>query len=153
MKSSKLVTGLAAALIATGMSACATNTSPDTFNRSEAGRAQSVEWGTVEAVREVMIQNDSRGVATVTGAVLGGIAGSTLGGGRRANTAGAVAGAAAGGAAGSGMSRGARAGVELTVALESGRSVAIAQDGNINDFRVGDRVRVASDGVTTRVSR
>ena len=64
-----------------------------------------------------------------------------------------MAGAAAGGAAGSGMSRGARAGVELTVALESGRSVAVAQDGNINDYRVGDRVRVASDGVTMRVTR
>ena len=71
MKSSKLVTGLAAALIAVGMSACATNTSPSTFNRSEAGRPQSVEWGTVEAVREVMIQNDSRGVARITGWLAG----------------------------------------------------------------------------------
>ena len=45
----------------------------------------------VTAVRAVTIQNDSTGVGTATGAVLGGIAGSTVGGGRRANTAGAVA--------------------------------------------------------------
>lgn len=139
--------------IAAGLSACATNTSPNTFNRSEVGRAQTVEWGTVEALRGVMIQNDSRGVATVTGALLGGIAGSTIGSGTRANTAGAVAGAAAGGAVGNAASRGSRAGIELTVTLDSGRSIAVAQDGDINEFRVGDRVRVASDGVTTRVTR
>lgn len=132
---------------------CATHTTPNTFNRSEVGRAQSVEWGTVQNIRAVQIQNDSRGVATVTGAALGGIAGSTLGGGSRANAAGAIAGAVAGGAAGNALSRSARNGVEVTVRLESGRTIAVAQDGNANDFRVGDRVQVASDGVTTRVSR
>ena len=132
---------------------CATHTTGSTFNRSEVGRAQTVEWGTVQSIRDVQIQNDSRGVATVTGAALGGIAGSTLGGGRRANTAGAIAGAVAGGAAGNALSRSARNGVEITVQLENGRTVAVAQDGNSGDYRVGDRVRVASDGVTTRVSR
>lgn len=135
------------------LAACSTHTTPSTFNRGEAGRTQTVEWGTVESVRDVQIQNDSRGVATATGAALGGIAGSTIGGGRRANTAGAIAGAAAGGAAGNAMARSARNGVEITVRLESGRTVAVAQDGTSNDFRSGDRVRVASDGVTTRVSR
>lgn len=144
-------TVLLAAALFTG--ACATHTTPSTFNRSEVGRAQTVEWGTVQAIRDVQIQNDSRGVATVTGAALGGIAGSTIGGSSRANAAGAIAGAVAGGAAGNALSRGARNGVEITVQLESGRTVAVAQDGNANDYRVGDRVRVASDGTTTRVSR
>lgn len=147
--------GATTALLATALftGACSTHTTPSTFNRSEVGRAQTVEWGTVQAIRDVQIQNDSRGVATVTGAALGGIAGSTLGGGSRANAAGAIAGAVAGGAAGNALSRGARNGVEITVQLESGRTVAVAQDGNSNDYRVGDRVRVASDGTTTRVSR
>lgn len=145
----------ASALLASSLliGACATHTTPNTFNRSEVGRAQTVEWGTIQSIRDVQIQNDSRGVATVTGAAVGGIAGSTIGGGRRANAVGAIVGAAAGGAAGNALARGARNGVEITVQLENGRTVAVAQDGNAADYRVGDRVRVSSDGVTTRVSR
>ncbi|HEY0332441.1 MAG TPA: hypothetical protein VGC74_01825 [Stenotrophomonas sp.] len=150
----KISVGMAGlVLVALAAGGCATHTTPSTFNRSEVGRAQSVEWGTVENIRAVQIQNDSRGVATVTGAALGGIAGSTLGGGSRANAAGAIAGAVAGGAAGNALSRSARNGVEITVRLESGRSIAVAQDGNPTDYRVGDRVQVASDGVTTRITR
>lgn len=142
-----LVLGLVA------VSGCATHSTPTTFNRSEVGTARTVEWGTVRGLRDVTIQTDSRGVATATGAVLGGIAGSTIGSGTRANTAGAVAGAAAGGAAGNAMARGARAGVEITVELESGRTIAVTQDGTSQQFRVGDRVQVSSDGTTTRVTR
>ena len=142
-------------LIALGLVAvagCETSPSSSTFNRSEVGVAQTVEWGTITAIRDVTIQNDSRGVATVTGALLGGIAGSTIGRGTRANTAGAVAGAAAGGAVGRGMARGNHPGVEITVQLESGRTVAVAQDGRSTDYRVGDRVRVTTDGAVSRVT-
>ncbi|WP_342315851.1 glycine zipper 2TM domain-containing protein [Lysobacter sp. FW306-1B-D06B] len=124
-----------------------------TVGSSEVGTARSVEWGKVRRVLAVTIQNDSRGVGTATGAALGGIAGSTIGGGRRANTAGAVAGAVAGGAVGNRASRGGRSGIEVTVELESGRTIAVTQEGSVNEFRVGDRVQVASDGRTTRVSR
>lgn len=144
------------ALIALGLvaaSGCATHSTPNTFNRSQVGAVQSVEQGTVHALRDVTIQTDSRGIATATGAVLGGIAGSTIGSGTRANTAGAVAGAAAGGALGNTMARGARPGVELTIELDNGRTIAVVQDGSSQDFRVGDRVRVTSDGTTTRVAR
>lgn len=145
-----------AVLVAVGLvalSGCKTHTTPSTFNRSEVGTARTVEWGTVRALRDVTIQNDSRGVGTATGAVLGGIAGSTIGGSSRANAAGAVAGAAAGGAAGNAMARGSRAGVEITVELQSGRTIAVTQDGSSQQFRVGDRVQVSSDGTTTRVTR
>jgi len=120
---------------------------------SEVGTARSVEFGKVRRVLSVTIQNDSRGVGTATGAALGGIAGSTIGGGRRANTAGAVAGAVAGGAIGNRVSRGAQSGIEITVELESGRTIAVTQEGSVHDFRVGDRVQVASDGRTSRVTR
>ena len=105
--------------------------------------------GEVTAVRAVTIQNDSTGVGTATGAVLGGIAGSTVGGGRRANTAGAVAGAAAGGAAGNAIAGSTTAGVEVTVLLENGQSIAVVQAGSPNEFRVGDSVRVSSDGAVS----
>ncbi|MDI9237774.1 glycine zipper 2TM domain-containing protein [Lysobacter sp. LF1] len=124
-----------------------------TVGRSEVGTARSVEWGKVRRVLAVNIQNDNRGVGTATGAALGGIAGSTIGGGRRANTAGAVAGAVAGGAVGNRMARGGRQGIEVTVELESGRTIAVTQEGSVNEFRVGDRVQVSSDGANTRVSR
>ncbi len=147
--------GAATALLASAlfMTACATHTTPGTFNRSEVGRAQDVQMGTVQSIRAVQIQNDSRGVATIVGAGIGGVAGSSIGGGSRANTIGAIAGAAAGGAAGNALARSARNGVEITVQLENGRTVAVVQDGNPNDYRVGDRVRVSSDGTTTRVTR
>jgi len=134
-------------------SGCATHSTPSTFNRSEVGAARTVQMGTVRGLRDVTIQNDQRGVATGTGAVLGGIAGSTIGSGTRANTAGAVAGAVAGGAAGNAMARGSRAGVEVTVELDSGGTIAVTQDGTSQQFRVGDRVQVSSDGTTTRVTR
>lgn len=153
MKAGMLVKPVALSICIMALGGCATHTSPQTFNQSEVGRRQTVEMGTVYALREVTIQNDSRGVARITGALLGGIAGSTIGGGNRANAAGAVAGAAAGGALGNAAATGTRPGIEITVDLDSGLTVAVAQDGNINQFRVGDRVRVTSDGATTRISR
>lgn len=133
------------------LSGCATPNS--NVGSNQVNRAQTVQWGEVEAVSAVTIQNQNTGVGTATGAVLGGIAGSTIGGGNRAPIAGATAGAVAGGAAGNAMASSTSPGVEVVVRLESGQSVAVIQAGSPNDFRVGDRVRVSSDGVTTRVSR
>ena len=149
----KTVSALVLACGVIAASGCATHSTPSTFNRSEVGAARTVERGVIRSLRDVTIQNDSRGVGTATGAVLGGIAGSTIGGSHRANAAGAVGGAAGGGAAGNAMARGTRAGVEITVELESGRTVAVTQDGSSQQFRVGDRVQVSSDGRTTRVTR
>lgn len=152
MKQKTLLTATALALAIAGLSGCATQSSPNTFTRSEAGRAQSVDIGTVTALRAVTIQNDSRGVATATGAVLGGLVGNTIGGGR-GRTAATVGGAVAGGAAGNAIAGTTRPGVEVTVRLESGRTIAVVQEGSPDEFRVGDSVRVTSDGITTRVSR
>ena len=133
------------------ISGCATPNS--NVGSNQVNRAQTVQWGEVEAVSAVTIQNQNTGVGTATGAVLGGVAGSTIGGGSRAPIAGATAGAVAGGAAGNAIASSTTPGVEVVVRLESGQSVAVIQAGSPNDFRVGDRVRVSSDGVTTRVSR
>mgnify|MGYP006879907271 CR=1 FL=1 len=45
------------------------------------------------------------------------------------------------------------AAVEFTVRLDSGRTIAVVQPGSVDDYRVGDRVRVTNDGTTTRVAR
>lgn len=152
MKQQAFSTAAAIVLGIAGLTGCATSSSPSTFTRSEVGRAQTVEAGTVTAIREVTIQNDSRGVATATGAVLGGLAGNMVGGGR-GRTAATVGGVVAGGAAGNAIAGTTRPGVEITVQLESGRTVAVVQEGSPDQFRVGDAVRVTSDGVTTRVAR
>jgi outer membrane lipoprotein SlyB len=147
-----IAVALFAAVVAAG---CATPQSADTVRRGETLRAQSVELGVVESVRGVNIEAGSTPVGTIGGAALGGIAGSTVGGGSRANAAGAIVGAILGGIAGTAIDRSVNTtqGVEVTVRLDSGRMIAVVQDGSPDAFRPGDRVRVTSDGQTTRVSR
>jgi outer membrane lipoprotein SlyB len=152
MKHQAIITGAFLVLGIATVAGCASHQSPDTFNRSEAGRQQTVEAGTVTAVRPVTIQQQGGNVATATGAVLGGLAGNTVGGGR-GRTAATVGGAVAGGAAGQAVAGSNRPGVEVTVQLDSGRTIAVVQEGTPDQFRTGDRVNVASDGVTTRVTR
>ena len=147
---------LAGALLATAVLAgCATNPTGAPVSRNEVQRAQTVEFGVVTNVRPVSIQPNSTVVGTTTGAVVGGSVGSNLGSGTLANTAGAVGGAVAGGMAGNAIqgSAGARQGGEVTVRLDSGRTMVVVQEGSPEAFRAGDRVRVTSDGQTTRVSR
>lgn len=133
---------------------CAPMRSGDVYHRGEALRAQSVEFGTIEGLRPVTIEGGQTGVGTVGGAALGGIAGSTVGGGR-GSAVGAVAGAILGGIAGSAVERDVTKanGVEITVRLDSGRMIAVVQEGAGAEFRPGERVRVLSDGYSTRVSR
>lgn len=140
-------------LPATALMAASATANPNNFTSNQAGRAQTVQMGTVYAVRDITIQNEGTRTGNVTGAALGGIAGSTLGSGRRANTAGAVGGAVAGRAIGNAVTASTQPGVEITVRLDSNLLMSVVQAGNSNEFRVGDAVRVTSDGQTTRVIR
>lgn len=137
-----------------GAAGCTPARTSTSFSNSEAMRAQPVAFGQVVAIRAVDIRPGETRLGTVTGAVLGGIGGSQLGGGTAANLAGGVAGAVVGGAIGSAI-QGSRVtpGIEVTVSIRDGGTVAIVQPGNINDFRVGDRVRVTGDSNNARVSR
>jgi outer membrane lipoprotein SlyB len=109
--------------------------------------------GYVESVREVKLEGTRSGVGPGAGAVAGGIAGSGIGHGRGA-ALGAVAGAVVGGIAGQAAEQGltAKRGVEVTVKLDNGQMVAIMQEAD-ETFRPGDRVRILSDGATSRVTR
>jgi outer membrane lipoprotein SlyB len=135
-------------------SACADTHSASSFTSQEAMRAQPVAFGELISIRSIEIRPGQTRVGTATGAILGGIAGSQLGGGTAANVAGGVAGAVAGGVIGRNI-QGSQVtpGVELTVTLESGETVAIVQPGSGHEFRVGDRVRVVGAAENARVVR
>ena len=93
--------------------------------------------------------------AMLIGAVAGGFLGSNIGSGRASNTAGAIGGAMVGSAIASQAQQAmtSRRGIEISVRLDQGGSVAIVQEVNPREqFSVGDRVRIISSGGRSRVS-
>ena len=145
---------LAAAALATVLTGCAApGLGGGSYSREQARREQTVRMGYVESVREVKLEGTRSGVGPAAGAVAGGVAGSTIGHGRGSAVA-AIAGAVLGGVAGQAAEQGitAKRGVEVTVKLDNGSMVAIMQEAD-ETFRPGDRVRILSDGATSRVTR
>ncbi len=137
------------------ISGCATQSSSSSVYRSsDAQREQTVRWATVDAVRTVTIQRDSKGIGAVGGAVVGGIAGSGVSSGKRESSIGAVLGAIAGTVAGQAIEERAnqREGLEITVKYDNGDVRVIVQESDL-DVKPGDRVRVVSGGGVTRVSK
>jgi outer membrane lipoprotein SlyB len=126
--------------------------SGNVYNSYQTMHEQDVRMGVVESVRNVVIASPETGVGTATGAALGGLAGSEVGGGKGSWAAGIV-GAVAGGLAGQHVEQqsGNRPGFEITVHLDSGELRAIVQPAD-EMFRPGERVRLVSDGVMTRVT-
>jgi outer membrane lipoprotein SlyB len=114
----------------------------------------TVRMGVVESVREVTLEGSKSGVGTTAGAVVGGVAGSSMGQGK-GQIIGAVLGAVAGGLAGHAIEGGTtgRNALEITVKLDHGPLIAVVQEGNPNEFRAGDRVRIIGGHGDTRVSR
>lgn len=143
---------VAAAVLAALLSGCA-GLGSGSYTREQARREQTVRMGVVESVREVKLEGTRSGAGAAAGAVAGGIGGSTIGHGTGSGVA-AVLGAVAGGVAGHLIEQGvtARRGVEVTVKLDNGSMVAITQEAD-ETFRPGERVRILSDGATSRVTR
>jgi len=137
-----------------GLAGCASNLSGESYSRSEARTVQKVEYGTIEQLRPVNIEGTKTPIGAGAGAAVGGIAGSSIRGGKTAQVM-AVIGAVAGGLAGAAIEEGVTrtTGVEITLKLDDGRSIAVVQGLSPNErFTVGDRVRVISSGQATRVS-
>jgi outer membrane lipoprotein SlyB len=135
-------------------SGCATKSSSATVYRAgDTQREQTVRMATVESVRKVMIQRDSKGIGLIGGAAVGGIAGSGVGGGRGQDIA-AVLGAIGGMVAGQAIENQAnqREGLEITVKYDSGDVRVIVQEADV-ELRPGDRVRVITGSGITRVAR
>ncbi|WP_415245105.1 glycine zipper 2TM domain-containing protein [Thauera sp.] len=148
----RAATAALAALLLLG--GCAQGLGGGTYSRTEARRAMTVQFGTVESVRAVQLEGTKTPIGSVAGAAVGGIAGSSVGGGRGAAAA-AVIGAVAGGVAGAAIEEGATRtrGVEVTVRLDGGQFLAVVQADEGEAFRAGERVRVLRDAGTVRVSR
>ncbi len=130
--------------------------SGDVYSRSEARSGQSVQSGRITNIRYVKIEGGNQGGALV-GGLGGGLLGSNIGHGRASNTAGALGGALLGSALGSNIqqSAGSRQGIEITVRLDSGGSVAVVQEENPRNpssFQVGQRVKVLNSGSGMRIS-
>jgi outer membrane lipoprotein SlyB len=145
---------MVAAAVAAFLTGCAApGLGSGTYSREQARREQTVRMGLVESVREVKVEGTRTGIGPGAGAVAGGVAGSSIGHGR-GSALGAIAGAVVGGVAGQAAEQGltAKRGVEVTVKLEGGQMLAILQEAD-ETFRPGDRVRILSDGATSRVTR
>jgi outer membrane lipoprotein SlyB len=151
MKTLGGMTLILVALLATG---CASGLGGSDYERADTRRVYEVKMATIEAIRSVKIEGTESGIGAAAGTVVGGVAGSNIGDGKGA-IVGSVLGAVVGGLAGAAAEEGAtrQTGLEITVTLDGGRTIAIIQADKGEDFRVGDRVRILQSGGEARVSR
>jgi outer membrane lipoprotein SlyB len=153
-KTKVLITILILFMSGSLLSACASSRSGQVYSRDQARSEMQVNYGTVKEVRNVQIEGTKSGVGAVAGGVTGGVLGSMVGGGK-GRLLGAVVGAL-GGAAGGAVAEEQvtkRAGVEVTVELDTGEIITVVQEADIQ-FYAGERVRVlrARDG-SSRVQK
>ncbi len=129
-------------LLAMQLVGCATPTSSNTYTTEQAGTLHEVQYGTVVGLRHVMIQEDGSETGKVAGGVIGGVAGSELGEGK-GQIVGSVAGAVIGGTVGMVVDKSlqAKPGIEITIRLEDGKNVALAQLAD-ETFQIGDQVKI-----------
>ncbi len=141
-------------LIPAVLAGCASGRGGDDYERAEARRVYEVKMGVIEHVREVKLEGTESGIGAAAGGVVGGIAGSTAGRGK-GSAVGAVLGAVVGGLAGAAGEEATtrKKGVEITVRLDSGRTIAVVQEDHDEKFVVGERVRILESGNQARVSR
>jgi outer membrane lipoprotein SlyB len=133
---------------------CASNLGGSSYSRDEARKEQSVELGKVLSVRDVTIEGTSGTVGVIAGGTTGAVAGSAVGGGK-GKIVGGVLGGIGGAIAGSAIEKGVtkRPGVELTLAMDNGKTIAVVQEKG-ETFMPGDRVQVVkTSSGTTRVTR
>ncbi|MDR1360253.1 MAG: glycine zipper 2TM domain-containing protein [Deltaproteobacteria bacterium] len=137
-----LLAALAGGLMLTG---CASR-GGKTYSDSEVRSVQTVQWGSIISVKDVLVEEDPSFVGPAIGGVAGGILGSLIGAGSGRTLTilgGAALGALVGGAGESAVRR--YQATELTVELENGQIIVIVQ-GNDELFVNGDQVRVLHTG-------
>lgn len=142
------------AVVTIYITGCASSRSSEVYSRDQARQAHTVESGTVESVKEVMIEGTKTPVGAAAGGVAGGVLGSTIGRGTGrtlATVGGALAGAAGGALAEEAITS--KKGLEIVVKKDSGETIVVVQEADVPIYP-HDRVRIlrGSDG-TTRVSK
>lgn len=133
------------ASMALALAGCQSSLSNSAYTRSQVRSVQTVQTGTVESVRDVLIEGTKSGVGTAAGAIAGGVGGRNVGGGS-GRIVGSLAGAVVGGLIGSAVEESTtrRPGLEITVRMDNGQMLAVTQEAD-EYFRVGDRVRLLED--------
>ncbi|MGJ7457248.1 hypothetical protein ACR80S_07470 [Halomonas sp. MA07-2] len=145
------------AIGALSLAGCA-NTAPmggNVYTGSQAGSSQTVAFGTIEAVRVVQIQADSRAggiIGTGGGAVIGGLLGRQVGGGsgRDLATAAGVIGGAVGGSRIEEAANRVDA-LEMEIRRDDGQRVVVVQKAD-QRFQTGQRVRLIGSGANVTVA-
>lgn len=134
---------------------CAQNPYGTAYTSADARQVQSVQTGTIVKLNPVTIDGAGNAVGTIAGAAVGGILGSDVGEGKGSDLAaiaGGVLGGMLGNKAGEAVSR--KQGVNITIKLDNGRTIAIVQQVDPNAvFQVGNRVNIYGQGTTARVVR
>lgn len=136
------------------LTSCASSLSSQAYSRDQARQSMRVSYGTVRDVRPVRIEGTKSGAGAVAGGAVGGVLGSMVGRGKGSvlgAVVGALGGAAGGALAEEGMTR--QNGLEITVEMDTGETLAITQAADLQ-FHRGERVRVlhSPDG-TARVQK
>ena len=140
-------------LIPIALAGCASGRGSDDYERGEARTVYEVKMAVVESVRAVKLEGTESAVGAIAGAAVGGIAGSAVGQGKGSAVSaviGAVVGGIAGAAAEEGITR--KPGLEVTVTLDSGRTIAVVQEDTGEVFARGERVRILESGGQARVT-
>lgn len=135
----KKMMGLSALVLMLIITGCASNNGATRYEGNSYNQIKEVLIGDVIEVRAAVVGDSGGG--KLIGAIVGGVVGSTMGGGsgtRLTTTAGALAGGAAGNAANTKDAQ------ELTVTLESGKTIVVVSKGTA--IVVGDKVRIVKDG-------
>ena len=129
--------------------------SGDVYRGSQAKTGQSVNYGTIVALRPVQIQADadnSSPLGGIGGAVIGGLLGNQIGGGSGQVLA-TAAGAIGGSIAGSKIENAANKvdAVEMEIRRDTGDTVIVVQKADRN-WQIGQRVRLIGSGASLSVA-
>ena len=142
-----------AVLVAVSLIGCTSDLTGTTYSRNEAKQMQVVRFGTVAEARLVKLEGTEGQVGTLAGGATGAVLGSQVGG-RNEGIIGGIAGAVAGGVLGKMAEKKltTKQGVEITVRFEDGSYVSVVQQHDpAATFNAGDRVKVLTQGRTSRV--
>jgi len=139
------------ALGALSLAGCANTASMggNVYSGSQVGAEQTVRFGTIQALRQVQVEADSRAggiIGTGGGAVIGGLLGRQVGGGSGrdlATAAGVIGGAVAGSRIEESTNR-VRA-WEMEIRRDDGMNIVVVQKAD-QAFQVGQRVRLIGSG-------
>ena len=153
MKKPLIAVSLAVAALGV-IGGCATYDGPRDYAVGEERLVQSVEYGTVQSVRAVRLDERGAPVGTFAGAAAGGILGSAIGGRGPGGAVATILGAVGGGLAGNAIEHDATAhdGEQIVVRLDNGATIAVVQGGSA-ELRPGDRVQVLNGPRGARVER